>query len=182
MEYKYFGFLAFILLVAGLAFTVYRWPAARHLTFSQRVALQRESILYYISLFTLVLPVLLIFIIGWFVPYFQLSVWFTIFVTIGAVLQYIGTLIPEVGGWRTKVHRFIYGISALSLLPPLFMLLFANSVTTIDKFVVVLGLTAMIGLVIFANITKKDRYEVSYIHQSIYYAGFFIPILSISYL
>lgn len=182
MEYKYFGLLAFTLLVVGLAFVVHRWPAENHLTFSQRVALQRESVLYYIGLFTLVLPILLFFIIGWFMPHFQLPVWFPVFITVSALLQYIGTLIPEVGGWKTKVHRFIYGISALSLLPPLFILLLANSVSTFDKFVVVSGLATMIGLVIFANVTKRDRYEVSYIHQSIYYAGFFIPILAISYL
>lgn len=182
MEYKYFGLLAFILLVGGLAFTVYRWPAESHLTFSQRVALQKESVLYYIGLFTLVLPILLFFIIGWFAPHFQLSAWFTVFVTVGALLQYIGTLIPEVGGWKTKVHRFIYGISAVSLVPPLFVLLFTSSISTFDKFLVILGLATMIGLVIFANVTKRDRYEVSYVHQSIYYAGFFIPILVISYL
>ena len=182
MEYKYFGIISFALLVVGLAFAIYRWPAENHLTFSQRIALQRKSILYYIGLFTFILPILLFFIIGWFVPHFQLPIWFTIFVTTSAALQYIGTLIPEVGGWRTKVHRFIYGISALSLVPPLFILLFANPVSTFDKLLTALGLAIMIGLVIFANVTKKDRYEVSYIHQSIYYAAFFIPILTVSYL
>jgi hypothetical protein len=57
-----------------------------------------------------------------------------------------------------------------------FVILLAGLLFTIYR------LITMIGLVIFANITKKDRYEVSYVHQSIYYAAFFIPILAISYL
>jgi len=181
-DYKYFGLWAFVILVAGLVFTIWKWPAENHLTFSQRVALQKQSIIYYVCLFSIVLPLLLTFIIGWFAPSFQLSVWFSIFVIVASFLQYTATLIPEIGGWKTKVHRHISGISGVCLVPPLLILLFTDSLSPLGKVSVILGLILMLGMIVFANVTKKERYEVSYIHQSIFYAGFFIPILVVSYL
>lgn len=100
------------------------------MTFSQHVALHRSAVLYYIGLFTVVLPLLAIFLLGWFMPTFHLSWWFGFFVVVACTTQYACTFVPETGGRKTRYHRLLAGISAVSLLPPMGMVLFIDSITT----------------------------------------------------
>lgn len=182
MEYKYFGLLAFTLLVLGLIFVLYRWPAERHLTFSQRVALQRQSIIYYIILFGVTLPLLLLFLVGWFQPTFKLSLWFNVFIILSSIGQLLATLVPETTGWKVKFHRFISGMSGVLLIPMLVLMLNSDQITAVGKIITLLGIITMACVIGMLMINKKETFTPSYIHQSIYYAAFFIPILAVSYL
>jgi len=180
--FKYFGLYVFLILVLGLIFVLYKWPADKHLTFSQRVALQRQSIICYAILFILTLPPLLLFFIGWFVPNFYISSWFAILITISSVTQLLATLIPETRGWKVTVHRFIAGFSAVILVPTLAILLTASTLSLVKQFVVLIGILIMSSVIARLMVTQKEVLAPSFIHQSIYYAGFFVPILVISYL
>lgn len=180
-DFKYFGLLAFILLIVGLAYVIYKWPQGNHRTFSQHVASHKNGIVYYIALFSIILPILLLFFIGWFIPTFNLPVWFTVFLVVSCVTQYACVFIPEVGGWKTKYHRILSGISGICLIPLLVILLFVPTLTMIDKVIVLCGLMVITGVLYVVMSNKKEQYEPSYIHQSIYYIGFFIPVLMISY-
>lgn len=60
-DYKLFGILAVSILAVGLSLVVVKWPRSRHFTFSQHVAVSKQSILYYVGLFTVVLPLLVLF-------------------------------------------------------------------------------------------------------------------------
>lgn len=182
MEYKYFGLFAFIFLVLGLLFVIYRWPAGKHLTFSQHVALQKQSIIYYIVLFSLTLPPLLLFLVGWFQPTFEVSSWFNIFILLSSIGQLLATLIPETTGWKIKFHRFISGTSGVLLIPMLVLMLGSEQISMIGKIITLLGIITMASVIGVLMVNKKDTFTPSYIHQSVYYAAFFIPILAISYL
>jgi len=181
MGYKYFGLLAFLILLCGLVFIVWRWPQGKHLTFSQHVATHQHTIFYYILLFSITLPLLLLFFLKWFVPTFQLSNWFSVFIIASSITQYTCTLIPEVRGWKAKYHRRLAGISALCLLPPLILLLASDSVTIIGKLLTLIDLIVMTAI-IYAVIRGKGKHDYFLILQSSYFAAFFIPILFISYL
>lgn len=181
-SFKYFGLLAFVILIIGLAFVVIKWPQNNHLTFSQHVARQRSSILYYIGLFSVTLPLLLLFFTFWFIPTFDVSIWFAVFLVVSSATQYACTFIPETGRWKTKYHRLLSGISGICLIPLLIILLFTSSLTMLDKFVVIAGLATITSVLYVVMSNKKEQYEPSYIHQAIFYAGFFVPILLVSYL
>ena len=182
MEYKYFGLLAFIILVIGLIFVIYRWPAGKHLTFSQHVALQKQSIIYYIILFSIALPLLLLFLVGWFQPTFQISPWFNVFIVLSAIGQLLATLVPETRGWKVKFHRFISGMSGVFLIPMLVLMLSSDQISVSGKIITLFGIITMACVIGVLMISKKEMFTPSYIHQSIYYGGFFIPILAVSYL
>jgi hypothetical protein len=181
-DYKFFGLAAFVLIVFGLAFIILRWPQAKHMTFSQHVAVGKRSIVYYVALFSVVLPLLFLFFADWFTPAFHLSYWFTVFVTISLITQYVCTLIPEIGGWRTKYHRLLSGVSGILLVPSLLLIQFSDLLSIVDKGVIIAGFLVMLSVVYTVIKNKKQTYEPSYIHQSLYYIGFFVPILIISYL
>ncbi len=180
--YKYFGLLAFVLLAIGLAFIVYYWPLGRHRTFSQHIAANRTAIQYYIVMFTIILLLLDLFFMYWFVPFFHISYWFTVFIVIASIAQYSCTLIPEVGGWKSTYHRYLAAFSGVCLMPPIVILLFTDSLTVQDGVFAFIGIVVMLSVLSHVIRNKKDQYEPSYVHQSLYYVGFFLPILVVSYL
>lgn len=159
---------------------VRKWPQGFHATFSQHAAAYRHTILYYNLLFTIVLPLLVLFFVGWFAPYFELPPVFTICLVISAVAQYIVTIIPETGGWKTRWHRIITAISALLILPALTVLLFAPSLSFVGRLIVLVGLFVMLGILVFAVIVNgKHRYLLWL--QAGYYTAFLMPILLVAY-
>lgn len=180
-SYHLFGLWAFLILFLGLAFILWRWPEGKQFTFSQHVAQYRHRILYYIALFSIVLPLLLLFFIHWFVPTYQISPWFSVFIMIASLTQYACTLIPEVGGWKTTYHRLLAGVSALALLPPLILLLTSSVVTSAAKLVTVTSIVIMV-LIIWLIALGQGKHERLLYLQMGYFAAFFGPILFIAYI
>lgn len=160
---------------------IIRWPQGKHATFSQHVAPRRQSIIYYSALFCIVLPILLLFFVGWFTPTFNLPVWFNLFIVASSITQIVCTLIPETGGWKTTYHRMLAGLSATCLIPALLLIAFSNQFDGISRVLAVLGTAAMLGIII-TLIRSGGKHSHFLLLQSTYYAVFFIPVLTASYL
>lgn len=73
------GAIAVAISAAALAVLVRVWPQGTHKTFSQHAAAHRQAIVYYVVLFSVVLPLLLLFFLGWFVPALHVSRWFDVY-------------------------------------------------------------------------------------------------------
>lgn len=172
--------LVLILLSIGLGFVLIKWPRGNLFTFSQHVAAQKISIIYYRILFTLVLPLLLLFFICWFVPTYRLSIWFTVSIVISSIMQYIATLIPEVGGWKTKYHRVLAGLSAILLLPLLIFILMSDSIHQTSKIITLLSMSTMITI-IGLLIKGKGRHKYILFLQTGYFLAFFVAICATTY-
>lgn len=106
---EYLGVMSFIIIVVGLALIPVLWPSNPRNTFSQNIAKQRSSILYYIALFALFLPIFLLFMLGWFIPHFSLPPYTYTLVWVAAITQFACTLVPETRGWKVFWHRFFAG-------------------------------------------------------------------------
>jgi uncharacterized membrane protein len=178
IDYKFLGLLAVFILAAGLAFIVIKWPKSIHATFSQHVAVRNQSTVYYVALFGVVLPLLLLFFTKWFIPEFELSVWFGVFIVVSMGAQFLCTLIPEVGGWRSTYHRLLAGISGILLIPALALTLVPDNIAVQDKALTSLGLCVMLLIVLIVTVRKgKPRYFL--LLQIAYFTAFFVPILNI---
>ena len=180
-SYKYLGLLTICILAAGLTYIVVKWPNSKHATFSQHIAASKVSIIYYIVLFGVVLTLLTLFFLKWFIPTFEPSMWFSVFVITSSIAQFACTLIPEVGGWRTLSHRVLAGLSGLLLIPALSLLLYSENIRDFGKVLVVLGLGFMMS-VIFTVLLQKGKPRYSLMLQTAYFTAFFLPILIIAYL
>lgn len=179
IAYKNFGLLAVLILTLGLTFLVRKWPQGKHLTFSQHAAKQRQSIGYYIGLFSVVLPLLNLFFAEWLVPMLGLSGWFTICVVVSSAAQLACTLVPEVVGWRTKWHQMLAGISALLLIPPIAIIFFSSVISTWLKVIVFVCGTVMVGVIGAASFLKSKTF--GWPVQALYFAAFFVAVLSVTY-
>ena len=178
--FRHLGLLAIILLSLGLAYIVIAWPLSRHNTFSQHIAKSRISIVYYIVLFAIVLPLLALFFLWWFSPSLKLSLYFNVCIMAALVAQFVCTLIPETGSWRSTVHRLFAAISALLLIPALGLVLVSREITSLDQLLVFIGLGAMV-VCVFLVARGKGWPRNFLLIQCAYFAAFFLPIIVISY-
>lgn len=151
------------------------------MSFSQHVALHKYSIAYYIALFSVVLPLLLLFLLGWFMPEYNLSAWFGFFVASSAAAQFACTLIPEVGGWKSYYHRLLASVSAVMLVPALLILLFSETINTPARIITLASLLIMTSI-IYRLVVSHGKHRMLLVIQSVYYAAFFAPILFLAYL
>ncbi|MGC5342227.1 hypothetical protein ACPXCE_09230 [Streptomyces sp. DT24] len=173
--------VATAVLVTGLTLLVTRYPKGIHRTFSQHAAASRRLIVYYSALFGIVLPMLVTFFFAWFIPTYELSVWFGVFIVASSIFQFACTLIPETSGWRVKYHRALAGVSAALLAPALSMLLLPHTVSVSNKMIALFSVLVMVSIIVLSALTRaKPLYSL--LLQAAYFTAFFIPILSTSYL
>ncbi len=155
----------------------------KNATFSQHAAAQKKTIIYYVVLFVVALPILLAFFIGWFVPMFHLSAWFIVFAIASELLQHSVTIIPEVGDWKTKWHQFLTACSAILLIPMLLILLVAPRIGSGGKAVAATSLVLMAATLLYVRATAtKGKPKNLLLLQVGYYGCFFAAILAITYL
>ncbi len=180
---KPLGAVAVLILVFGLTILALRWPQGIHATFSRHAAAQKKTIIYYIVLFLLALPTLLVFFITWLVPALHLSKWFIVLAVTSMVLQHAVTLIPEIGGWRSKWHGILTACSALLLIPMLFLIIIAPIGTTGSKLISVACLVVMASIVTY-QLLIADKQKLRYLLflQAGYYGAFFTAMLTVTYL
>lgn len=178
--YKHFGLLSAALLVPGLLLVVLKWPQGKHRTFSQHIATSKTAIIYYVLLFSIVLPLLLLFFLKWFIPYFKFSNIFTASIIVAALFQFLCTLIPEVGGWKSTVHRALAFLSADFLLIPVFLITISPFVSTLAKVISLLSFVAMTSIALLL-IRSRAEHTHLLILQSGFFAMFFITVLTTTY-
>ena len=177
--------LCIVLLIVGLAFLVYHWPQGHSKTFSQHAAAQSVTMYYYAGLFVMILPLLALFFYDYFIPKYQLSSFFASSIFLAVAGQLVAVIIPESGGWRSRLHRHAAGWSALGLflsvgsimyeLPLSFPLYLFGSITLL----VMLACSSLT----FKSTLSRKQFEHRYFLwlQIIYYALFFGMILLVTY-
>ena len=183
---RYLLALAILLLIVGLVFLVVRWPQGASKTFSQHAAAQKASIIYYFLLFAVTIPMLSVFFYGYFIPTYHLSFVFSVAIALGLAGQLIAGAVPEVGGWKLRVHRTSTGWSAFGLFVatiylayelPLSPLVFGFSLLTIVVMMCCSGL-------VFRSFVARQPFEHRYFLwlQVVYYVMFFGSIGLVTYL
>lgn len=175
--YKYFGLMSVVMLIVGLIVVVSKWPKGVGATFSQHVAQYKSSIIYYQLLFLATLPFLIFYMLGWLEPKYSLGYWFSAFIIGSSVLQVACTFVPETGGTRTTIHRALAFLSADLLLPVVLIMVFNQELSIYSRIVSAVSLLGMLS-VVGILLPLKGRHSKVLIMQSIYFALFFVAVLS----
>jgi hypothetical protein len=175
------GLLSFLLLGAGLTFTVTKWPGGLHMTFSQHAAVSRWSKVFYSLLFMIVLPVLFLFFAMWFVPAKGLPGAFLWIAAISVLFQIACTWIPEEGGRKTIIHRLLTSVSGVALLPLIVIIATSSNLSTLVRYTAWVALIAMVALLMVALGNQKG-FRYALLLQVGYYAAFIGVILLVTYI
>ncbi len=166
-----------IILGVGLAGVLRLWPRGKKFSFSQHVAQNRIAIVYYFILFSIVETLLTVYLVAWFAPTFLIHQLFIYFFIVSAVSQVACTIFPERGRW-VVLHRWLAGMSGLFLIPALVVLLWAN-ISLLAKSITLICLLVMCVCIVI--LVRDQKRRVPYALQIVYYAGFLLPIVWISY-
>lgn len=178
---RHLGLFSLLLIIAGLTFTVMKWPGGLHMTFSQHVARRRSSKVFYSVVFMTTLPLLMAFFVAWLVPTKNLSNEFLLYAAIAIVFQIVCTWVPEEGGRKTIVHRILTSISGIALLPLMYIIATSANLPMTIRNASWIGLVVMISLLVIALKNQKG-YRYALLLQIGYYATFFIVIMMVTYL
>lgn len=182
--YKNLILLVTLITVTGLSIILKIWPYGINRTFSQHVARHKAGIIYYIVLFLVILPLLLLYIYKWFIPTFNPPALFGFFIIVASISHFACTLVPETGGYKTFVHQMLAYLSADCLLPATFIIMLTPAVSLAGK--IAAGMSSIIMLIIVAVFVKayvKDHGQHKYLLalQGSYFALFFITLLVATY-
>ena len=115
---KFIGIGSILLCWAGLIFLIYKWKGNRSMTFSQHAAVSKQSQLFYVALFAVVLPLFSWFMFGWFATHLKLPLAYKILMIGALVGQIIAVLVPEVAGTsKESIHRYASFTMAILTMP-----------------------------------------------------------------
>ncbi len=167
------------LLVAGLYAVLRLWPLGVQKSFSQHVAQNKRATMFYALLFIITLPPFVWFDVCWLMPTYMLPTSFGVFVTAACVLQVACTLVPEIDLRRTRIHRALAGFSGLFLLPAEWLVFTALPSSNGVRFYFIAGIVLQL-LVLLLTARRPER-VMTWPLQSAYYAGFFLPLVVLTY-
>lgn len=178
--YKNLIVLVSCVVVAGLSLVLKLWPYGINRTFSQHVARHKTAIEYYIMLFLIILPLLLLYVFKWFIPTFHPTPWFGFLIILAAISHFACTLVPETGGKMSTIHRFLAFLSALCLLPTAGIIAFTPTISSIGRVVAAIATIVMLGefLLLLKN---SAEHQYLLIIQASYFALFFATLLTVTY-
>ncbi len=159
---------------------VWKWPQGKHKSFSQHASAYRHTYFYYIGLFAVVLPLLLLFFTDWFVPTFNLSGWFMVCIGLSMITQILVTLIPESGGKKSLYHRRFAFVSALLLIPPLVIIAMSESVSMFGRISSVVALITMFSIIVVLIAGRGKHKQLLWLQVG-YFVAFFAAVLATTY-
>ena len=178
--YRELGVVSVSIAVFGLAFLILKWPGKTSMTFSQHAAQSKLASTYYFVLFSTTLPLFYLFMSRWFIPFFGISHMIYWFLIPGLLFQEVAVLIPETEGKRVLIHRAAAFAMALLFMPILVVTVATGSVSNIAKIVCVLTLLSQI-IIVMKLIPVKGYHKNALVLQSVYFVGFMLSILVVTY-
>lgn len=161
---------ASLLLVSGLSYLVHRWPAGgMRATFSQHAAASPAATKFYILLFVVSLPLLVVWHAVWLAPSSSAPYATTVLIAFAAVFQIAAACVPERKP-HILAHRALTSASVAAIL-----LHTTTLWASTGRSIVALCLALMIGVVAYA-VVMRDKAKYPMILQIVLYAAFFVAL------
>lgn len=177
---KHLILLAIGLTVVGLVFLITKWPQDRSRTFSQHAAAHKPAIIYYFCLFALLLPILIGFFYGYFIPTYSLPLVFSLAIGVAITSQFIVTIFPETKGISKKIHWDMITVSVAAIYVSMAVMVFSSELSTFAR--IFAGLAVLVSSVLFVEVVRHRAAHPQYLYvQSLFYVFFFGSILIATY-
>jgi hypothetical protein len=177
---KSLGLISVIALIISLIYAQLKWGPDYSKTFSRLVAQRRSSVIYYFIVFSIFLTAFSIFMTTSFIPQFTLTGLFTWVYFLGVASQLICVIIPETGGYKTKIHLAAAGIMSSSVLLQMVLLATLAHLSLLSIITCTISLLIMISIWLIIMF-KHDlmRYELGL--QSIYFICYLGTLVFVNY-
>ena len=137
-------------------------------TISKHAASHRTASWLFAAILILLGAAFYWWLIEWFTPHMELSVVFSLILTVTIVCQFIAALAPDIDGWRGVTHRWSAWLMAVLYLPLSALIILSPQLTLPTQIICSLLFAYMlVGFVLVAMMGKaKSKYlqlQASYI-------------------
>ncbi len=180
---QHLGLVAIILLSISGFYTMRRWPMAARRSFSENVARDRSSLLFFGIYLTITTVVFYAFLLFWLGPNLGVGLSFYVLAWTAFFLQLLLSWVPATTGRSMAIHNVgAYGIAFIIPLSVMAILLTATvEVTFVQRVIVTvfMVITAIIFSLLF--FVPKARNFFLY-GQLAYFASFWVVVLAFTYL
>ena len=180
-SYKILGPLSILIIWAGLAFLVRKWPGELTMSLSRHAAQTKRASVYYALLLIPAVTMFYLFMTKWFIPTFHIPTAATYILAIGVLGQYVACLIPDTKGLASKVHQIGGYTMSVTLSIMLFLVIFASQASTAARwidFIIMCIMVYLYGLFLFVP-KARERFLI---YQSSYVVLFHVSILVATYI
>ncbi len=174
------GLISVTALIIALIYAQIKWGPDYSKTFSRLIAQKQSSIIYYFAVFFIFLSLFSFFIISSFIPKMNLSIVFTWVYLLGVISQLICVIIPETGGYKTKIHLAAAGVMSTSVLAQIILLISLGHLSPFGLIVCAFSLVMMV-LVWLVIVLKHNwtKYELAL--QSMYFISYLGALVVVYY-
>lgn len=178
---KTLGLISVIVLIISLVYAQIKWGPDYTKTFSRLVAQKRSSVIYYFAVFFVFLSAFSIFIVTSFIPQFNLTGLFTWIYFLGVISQLICIMVPETGGYKTKIHLVAAGVMSASATTQVALLIFLANLSLWSLIICILSLLVMASIwVVIILKHNLMKYELGL--QSFYFASYLSSLMFVSFI
>jgi len=171
------GILTVTFTWVGLLFLVKRWPGDSSMTFSQHAAQTSSAQLYYAVMWSLALPPFVSFIIYGVYDRLSLPSIFIPLVIAASTLMLVAAYVPEIGGWKTTIHRLAAFSMATLFLPIVVLIALSGELSAVGRVVTVPIAMYMAWQIVFLTVVKRQHPKMLYLQGS-YIALFQVAIVA----
>lgn len=178
---KQLGLITFLIVWAGFLFLTRKWKGNAAMTFSQHAAQTKASQLYYFALFLVSLPLLIVFLFGWFIPYFHTPFIFGLIAAFAMTGMMVAATIPETTGKKVVVHRYAAFLMAVCFVPLLIIISLSSHFSDVVRFIALLSAAYQLFGIVLLHPTKGYHPKVLPLQAS-YIAVFNLTIIAATYL
>jgi hypothetical protein len=179
--FKLFGPVSVFITWVTVAFLVYNWRGDKSMSISKHAAAHRSAYLMMLVIESIVLPMFFLFTAKWVVPALSLPVVFTVLVGLASAGLLLGAWIPDVTGWKGKVHGIAAYGAALLFIPASVILYLSPNLSLFAKAFALFVLTYEVVVIMLFSTYKKSRNYHLYL-QSGYILFFDLSLIASAYI
>jgi hypothetical protein len=180
-SYKLFGVFSVLLTWMAIGYVMLTIERDIAKSISHHASQKRKNYIIFCVLMIMSLIAMLIFMVKWFIPAFNLPLFFSCTVMLAVLLELVTTLVPLTHGWRFVSHQVASYGAALLLPVLLFMLTFSPDIPEASIYIVFVSLIAQLVLLsLFFLVPRIRRHYL--IYQSMYVFFFHFGIVAVAFL
>lgn len=180
---QHLGLIAIILLSVSGFYTMRRWPMVARRSFSENVARDRSSLLFFGIYLTITTVVFYVFLLFWLGPNLGVGLSYYILIWTAFFLQLLLAWVPATTGRSMAIHNVgAYGIALIMPLSVMAILTTAAVEITLLQRVIALAFVAF-ATFIFVLFFFAPKARNNFLHfQLTYFVSFWLVVLAFVYL
>lgn len=178
---RYFGLYAIVAATAFIIFMLIKYRGNKSMTLSLHAASHPTAYVLFGIMATLSAALFYPFLLWWFAPTFRLPLLFSWFVVIIAACQLLIAWIPDRPGVMSKIHTRVAFVAGALALPLTWMIIMSPFITSgLKVFGILYFVLSLLCVFLYFVVSGAKRYSL--VLQMSYYWGFFVIVLTASYL